>query len=72
MVDIQIHKGERDIIIATHGRSFWILDDITPLYELNASAKTDKSLVYKIHEAYRTPGPNWNSDEADDQSGEND
>ncbi len=72
VVDIQIHKGERDIVIATHGRSFWILDDITPLYELTSSSKKENNLVYKIHEAYRTPGPNWNSDEADDQSGEND
>jgi len=70
VVDIQIHKGERDIVIATHGRSFWILDDITPLYELNPSSNGN-SIVYKIHEAYRTPGPNWNSDDADDQSGEN-
>jgi photosystem II stability/assembly factor-like uncharacterized protein len=24
---------EHDLVIATHGRSFWIVDDITPLYE---------------------------------------
>jgi len=28
-------KGN-DLVIATHGRSFWILDDISPLRELNA------------------------------------
>ncbi|MGH9928462.1 MAG: WD40/YVTN/BNR-like repeat-containing protein, partial [Pyrinomonadaceae bacterium] len=28
-------KGN-DLVVATHGRSFWILDDISPLRELNA------------------------------------
>lgn len=26
-----------DVVLGTHGRSFWILDDIAPLRELNAS-----------------------------------
>jgi photosystem II stability/assembly factor-like uncharacterized protein len=29
--DIVIHPRERDIVIGTHGRSVWILDDATPL-----------------------------------------
>ncbi|MCY3836771.1 MAG: hypothetical protein OXF83_10110 [Anaerolineaceae bacterium] len=32
--DLQIKRG--DLIIGTHGRSFWILDDITPLREAAA------------------------------------
>lgn len=34
---------ENDLILATHGRSFWVLDDITPLREMSdqiAQAKT--------------------------------
>jgi photosystem II stability/assembly factor-like uncharacterized protein len=31
--DIAIHKEMKDIIVATHGRSFWILDDVSPLYD---------------------------------------
>ena len=27
-----------DLVVATHGRSFWILDDISPLRELNSAA----------------------------------
>src|SRR5205085_9513791 len=26
-----------DLVVATHGRSFWILDDITPLRQFNAN-----------------------------------
>jgi hypothetical protein len=29
--DILIHPRDRDLIVATHGRSLWIADDITPL-----------------------------------------
>ena len=29
--DILIHPRDRDLIVATHGRSIWIADDITPL-----------------------------------------
>jgi photosystem II stability/assembly factor-like uncharacterized protein len=32
MRDLWIH--DNDLIVATHGRSFWILDDITPLREV--------------------------------------
>ena len=34
--DIAFH--EADLAIATHGRSFWVLDDITPLREATAEA----------------------------------
>lgn len=29
--DIKIHPREHDLILATHGRALWILDDISPL-----------------------------------------
>jgi len=32
--DLAIHPREHDLIIATHGRGIWILDDITPLRAL--------------------------------------
>ncbi len=28
---------ENDLVAATHGRSFWILDDVTPLHQMNDS-----------------------------------
>ncbi|HET7504834.1 MAG TPA: hypothetical protein VFK02_27615 [Kofleriaceae bacterium] len=33
--DLVVH--DRDLIVATHGRGFWIMDDITPLRQLAAS-----------------------------------
>jgi photosystem II stability/assembly factor-like uncharacterized protein len=36
--DIQIHPRENDLILATHGRSIYILDDITPMEQLAEKA----------------------------------
>ena len=33
--DLVIHQREGDLIAGTHGRSIWILDDISPLRSLN-------------------------------------
>jgi len=37
--DLIIHPREGDLIVATHGRSVWILDDITPLQQLTPAVK---------------------------------
>jgi photosystem II stability/assembly factor-like uncharacterized protein len=35
--DLAIHPRDQDLIIATHGRGIWILDDITPLRALTSA-----------------------------------
>lgn len=35
--DLLIHPRDRDLIVATHGRSIWIADDITPLEQLGST-----------------------------------
>ncbi len=43
--DIKIHPREHDLILATHGRALWVLDDITPLEQSGSeSANADLSL----------------------------
>jgi photosystem II stability/assembly factor-like uncharacterized protein len=42
--DILIHPRERDLIVATHGRSIWIADDITPLEHMKKAEKEEISL----------------------------
>ena len=34
--DIQVHPREHDLVLATHGRGIWIIDDLTPLRNLTA------------------------------------
>jgi photosystem II stability/assembly factor-like uncharacterized protein len=36
--DLLIHPRDNDLIVATHGRSFWIADDISPLQQLGRTA----------------------------------
>jgi photosystem II stability/assembly factor-like uncharacterized protein len=36
-----------DLIAATHGRSFWILDDVTPLRQANASITTQEFHLFQ-------------------------
>jgi photosystem II stability/assembly factor-like uncharacterized protein len=51
MRDLAIH--ENDLIVATHGRSFWILDDITPLRQLADSTANSGAYLFKPEPAYR-------------------
>ncbi len=61
MRDLWIHDD--DLIVATHGRAFWILDDITPLREATSSlAATDAHLftpgpAYRVHRDTYTDTP---------------
>lgn len=41
-----------DLIIATQGRAFWVMDDLNPLYELSDAANSD-FYVYEPEEAVR-------------------
>ncbi|HYY93460.1 MAG TPA: hypothetical protein VE713_03010, partial [Pyrinomonadaceae bacterium] len=49
--DLVIHKD--DIVVGTHGRSFWILDDITPLRQLNAEVASSDAFLFAPETAYR-------------------
>lgn len=44
---------EKDIAIATHGRSMWILDDISPLREYNKAVDNNDLYVYQPYYAVR-------------------
>jgi photosystem II stability/assembly factor-like uncharacterized protein len=46
-----------DLVIATHGRSFWILDDASPLRQMNAQVAAADLWLFKPATAYRVrPG----------------
>jgi hypothetical protein len=42
-----------DIVVATHGRAFWILDDITPLRQLVNPGLTAEATLFKPEKAMR-------------------
>jgi len=60
-----------DLVVATHGRGFWILDNITPLGQLNRNQRED--LLFKPQTALRVRA-NLNTDTPlppDEPAGEN-
>jgi len=42
--DIQIHPRDNDLLVATHGRGLYILDDITPLQHVHDAIRTETEL----------------------------
>ena len=48
-----LHVKENDLVVATHGRSFWIIDDLTPLHQLNSNNFNNKAILYKPDLSYR-------------------
>ncbi len=57
--DLVIHDD--DVVVGTHGRSFWILDDITPLRQLDAKVAAAAAHLFRPQVAYRVRG-NLNRD----------
>ncbi len=49
--DISIHPRENDLIFGTHGRSIWILDDITPLEQLTKETLASPAYLFDIRKA---------------------
>ena len=49
--DLVIHDD--DIVVGTHGRSFWILDDMTPLRQLDAKTASAATFLFKPKLTYR-------------------
>jgi photosystem II stability/assembly factor-like uncharacterized protein len=56
MPSVPVHDmvvKDNDLVLGTHGRSFWIMDDVSPLRQL-AAAVTEKAVhLYKPADAYR-------------------
>ena len=53
--DLVVHGD--DLVVATHGRSFWVLDDASPLRQMNAQITATDLWLFKPAVAYRArPG----------------
>jgi photosystem II stability/assembly factor-like uncharacterized protein len=47
---------ENDLVAATHGRSFWILDDLTPLHQLDEKIALAPSILFRPRDTYKMRG----------------
>ncbi len=55
--DVIVHPRDQDLVLATHGRSFYVMDDITPLQQL-----TDAVLAKTEHLFRPRPATLWDED----------
>jgi photosystem II stability/assembly factor-like uncharacterized protein len=45
-----------NLIVATQGRSVWVIDDLTVLHQLDDATKSADAILYKPRDSYRTKG----------------
>ncbi len=62
-LEVHTDNHQNDLVIATYGRGFWVLDDITPLREIAANAQaisTSSAYLFKPEDAIRARiNSNW-------------
>lgn len=59
ITDLAIQKREKELVVATQGRSFWILDDLPVLHQMmdaGGFSAAGETKLYKPKESYRMPG----------------
>ena len=54
--DLVVH--ENDLVVGTHGRSFWILDDVSPIRQASAQVAASSAHLFQPATAYRV---RWNN-----------
>jgi photosystem II stability/assembly factor-like uncharacterized protein len=56
--DLAIHPRDKDLVIATHGRGIWIVDDITPLRALTPETLTKEAAFIEARPTVQQLGAN--------------
>src|SRR5215218_9946770 len=54
---ILVHPRDNDLIIGTHGRGIYIIDDITPLQQMSRKVLDSDSTLFEVR-----PGTIWQND----------
>ena len=65
--DIAIHPRDSDLVVATHGRGIWIVDDITPLRALTPEALAKDAFFVQARSAVQSisGGGGWVNGDAE-------
>ena len=61
--DVVIHPRDGDLVLATHGRSIWIMDDVTSLQQLTPQVQGQDAYLFDVR-----PGVRWASDRTNSRS----
>ncbi|MFN7999671.1 MAG: hypothetical protein U0X75_01500 [Acidobacteriota bacterium] len=52
ITDIKVHR--KDLVLSTMGRSFWIMDNVSPLHQITDAVATSAATLFKPATAIRT------------------
>ncbi len=50
--DLDVQERENDLVLGTFGRSFYVLDDYSPLREVSAAALEEEARLFPLRDAY--------------------
>jgi photosystem II stability/assembly factor-like uncharacterized protein len=56
ITDLAVHKRDKDLIVATQGRSFYVLDNLPIMYQSADAQRTESAFLFKPEDAYRQAG----------------
>lgn len=59
VLDLAVHPRDNDLIIGTHGRGIYILDDITPLRKLSKEIAEKKFDLFEVQTGYQYHTEYW-------------
>lgn len=68
---IAIQENFKDLVLATFGRGFYILDDLTPIREFSDSVQHADAHLFTVRKAYRFQPPASGHGERNQSSGQN-
>ncbi len=71
VTDLAVHKRDKDLIVATQGRAFWVLDDLTVLHEMSDKIAKAESYLFEPEDTYLFGGRGWTTAPAVGQNPDN-
>jgi len=51
VTDLRVHR--KDLVVSTQGRSFWVLDDVSPLHQITDEVRKAEAHLFSPRTAYR-------------------
>jgi len=59
VTDLAVHKRDMDLVVATQGRSFWVLDDLPVLHQMSDQVAKAESHLFQPEKTYLFGGPSF-------------
>ena len=59
VTDLAVHKRDKDLVVATQGRSFWVLDDLPVLHQMSNQIAKAENHLFQPEKTYLFGGPSF-------------